>query len=140
MPITRETIALVRESFAAAAQLPNVGELFYRDLFALEPSLRHLFSADIDAQAERLMQMIGLAVGKLDDLDALVPVLQQLGRRHDGYGVTELHYIVVGTALMRTLHDGLGAAFTPAHHQAWAAVYGWMANTMMGAVKRQVAA
>ena len=140
MPITREAIALVRESFAAAAQLPNVGQLFYRDLFALEPSLRHMFSADIDAQAERLMQMIGIAVGKLDDLEALVPVLQQLGRRHGGYGVTDMHYIVVGTALMRTLSDGLGAAFTPAHHQAWTAVYGLMANTMMSAARMQVAA
>jgi hemoglobin-like flavoprotein len=140
MSITRETIALVRESFATAAQVPNVGLLFYRDLFALQPSLRQLFSADIDAQAERLVQMIAIAVDKLDDLEALVPVLQQLGRRHDGYGVTELHYVVVGTALMRTLNEGLGAAFTPAHQQAWTAVYGLMANTMMGAARMQVAA
>jgi len=140
MSIGPDTIALVRESFAEAARLPNVGQLFYRELFALDPSLRHLFSADIDAQAERLLQMIALAVNKLDDLEALVPVLQQLGRRHQGYGVTELHYIVVGTALMGTLSGGLGDAFTPAHHKAWTAVYGLIANTMMGAVERQEAA
>ena len=44
--------------------------------------------------------MIGAAVRGLDDLPRLVPVVQQLGLRHQAYGVQPAHYDSVGSALM----------------------------------------
>jgi hypothetical protein len=40
------------------------------------------------------------AVKGVDRLDQLVPVVQDLGRRHAGYGVTDSHYDTVGAALL----------------------------------------
>ena len=38
-------------------------------------------------QGLKLMQMISLAVSKLGEPEVLMPALQNLGRRHAGYGV-----------------------------------------------------
>ena len=81
------------------------------------------------------MQMIGAAVGKLGDLDTLVPILQGLGRRHVAYGVQDAHYDTVGAALLLTLSQGLGEGFTPAVRAAWTEVYGVMAKVMKDAAK-----
>jgi hemoglobin-like flavoprotein len=58
------------------------------------------------------MQMLAAAVKGLDRLDQLVPVVQALGRRHATYGVVDAHYDTVGVALLSTLEQGLGDAFT----------------------------
>lgn len=89
----------------------------------------------MEEQGKKLMQMIGAAVGKLDDLDSLVPILQSLAKRHRGYGVQEAHYGTVGAMLLKTLEQGLGAAFTPQVKASWAAVYGTMSSVMIAAAK-----
>ena len=52
------------------------------------------------------------------------------------YGVRTEHYTVVGSALLWTLEQGLGARFTPAVREAWASAYGLLANVMqLGALE-----
>jgi len=132
--MNHDTIHRVQQSWALVIPIaPQAADLFYANLFALDPALKHLFKGDLQDQGQKLMQMIGAAVGKLNDLDTLVPVLQQLGRRHGGYGVVPAHYAVVGAALLKTLAEGLGAAFTPGARQAWTEVYGVIASTMIAA-------
>jgi len=58
-----------------------------------------------------------------------------LGKRHAGHGEKEAHYATVGAALLRTLGQGLGTAFTPAVKAAWTEVYGVMAQVMQDAGK-----
>ena len=84
-------------------------------------------------QGEKLMRMIGTVVSRLDDLPALVPVLQSLGQRHGGYGVKPAHHAVVGAALVGTLHEALGEAFDARTRSAWEAIYGLIADTMIAA-------
>jgi len=99
-----------------------------------------MFRGDMAEQRRKLMQMLTAAVKGLQRLDRLVPVLEDLGRRHIGYGVTDQHYDTVGAALLWTLEKGLGRAFTPEVKEAWAAVYGLLANTMRNAAAKQLAA
>lgn len=129
-----DTNALVQASWnKIAAIAPQAAELFYANLFNADPSLKLLFKTDMRAQGHKLMQTIGFAVDKLDDLETLVPILQNLGRQHAGYGVRESHYDTVGAALFATLEQGLGADFTPQLAAAWASVYGVMAEAMITA-------
>jgi hemoglobin-like flavoprotein len=72
-------------------------------------------------------------------LDQIVPAVQALGRRHAGYGVREPHYATVGEALLWTLEQGLGEAFTPAVRNAWATAYGTLASVMIDAAGTDVA-
>lgn len=119
----------------------TAAKLFYGRLFELDPELRPLFKSDITEQGRKLMQMIQLAVRGLNDLPALVPAVEQLGRRHVDYGVRNKDYETVGTALLWTLEKGLGEGFTPEVREAWTAVYTLLAGTMQAAsAKRLMAA
>ena len=132
---------LVQESFKTIVPIADdAAQLFYQRLFELDPSLRHMFRGDMKEQRKKLMQMITAAVKGLDRLEQLVPVVEDLGRRHQGYGVTDAHYDTVGAALLWTLEMGLGSAFTPEVKEAWATVYGILASTMKNAAHAEVAA
>jgi hemoglobin-like flavoprotein len=139
--MTPRQIATVRASFAHVAPIADqAAVLFYDHLFNADPSLRHLFKGDMTSQGERLMAMIGAAVGLLEQPTRLLPVLHGLGRRHAGYGVMPRHYDTVGSALLQTLRDGLGEAFTPEVEQAWQAMYATVAREMQSAAAMETAA
>jgi len=134
--MTPDQIQRVRASHASVALIAEpAAALFYNNLFEADPSLRHLFKGDIEAQGVRLMQMIGSAVALLDKPQTLLPVLRQLGERHAGYGVQEAHYATVGGALLKSLEQGLGAAFDAPTREAWTAMYILVASTMQEAAE-----
>ena len=129
--MTPQDVRLVQESFAAVEPIADTAAaLFYARLFELDPSLRPLFRRDMKTQGNRLMHILGVAITGLDDLSALVPVVEQLGKRHAAYGVRPEHYTTVAEALLWTLQTGLGPAFTPSVRDAWVNVYGLLAGTM----------
>lgn len=133
-PISLQHKRLVQETFALVEPIAETAaELFYNRLFELDPSLRDLFSGDMKEQGRKLMSTLKLAVKGLDNLDKLVPVLQKLGRAHSGYGVQAPHYVTVAEALLWTLEQGLGEAFTPEVKDAWTNVYSLLAETMIAA-------
>jgi len=132
---------LVQDSFAVIAPIADdAATLFYRRLFEIDPSLERMFPSDMTEQRKKLMHMLTAAVKGLEHLDQLVPVVQDLGRRHAGYGVTDAHYDTVGEALLWTLQMGLGVGFTPEIRKAWAAVYDLLATTMQNAAREAKAA
>ena len=133
-------IELVQSSFAQVAPIAGVAaSLFYDRLFELDPALRGMFRGDMVEQGKKLMTMIGTVVGGLKSLDRIVPGIQALGARHAGYGVRDEHYDVVGAALLWTLAQGLGAAFTDEVRDAWTAAYTLLANTMKDAAAEAAA-
>jgi hemoglobin-like flavoprotein len=137
--VTNTQKVLVQESFAAVVPIADdAAALFYRRLFELDPSLERMFKGDMTEQRRKLMQMLTAAVKGLDRLDQLVPVVEDLGRRHAGYGVADAHYDTVGAALLWTLEKGLGNAFTAEVKDAWIAVYGLLAGTMKNAAKESL--
>lgn len=131
---TADQLQLVQQTFALVEpDAPAVAEAFYNRLFAIDPHLRNLFANDMTDQRERLMTMISTAVEGLSDLEALVPALEDLGVRHAGYDVSPADYDTVGEALLGTLEDGLGDAFSSDVREAWTVVYGLIAETMKSA-------
>jgi len=134
---TPDQVALVQASFAKVAPIAETAaELFYTRLFELDPSVKPLFKGDMTEQGKKLMAMISAAVKGLKHPDKLIPAVQQLGRNHLGYGVVDAHYDTVGAALVWTLGQGLGEAFTPDVKDAWIAVYTLLAGVMKDAAAR----
>jgi hemoglobin-like flavoprotein len=138
--MTPTQVELVQATWEKVVPIADTAAaLFYGKLFELDPSLKPLFTSDIKEQGKKLMQMITVAVRGLNDLEKLVPAVQALGRRHVAYGVKDEHYATVGTALLWTLEKGLGDAFTPDVKEAWATVYGVLADTMKKAAAEPAA-
>jgi hemoglobin-like flavoprotein len=130
--MTHHQIELIRQSWALVKPIAaDAGVLFYQKLFAAAPGIRHLFKQDINPQANKLMQVLGYIVSKLDKLDELVPEVQQLGVRHNSYGTEPAHYEWVGQCLVATLSEGLGNHWNPEVQDAWVTAYNTLKNTMI---------
>lgn len=140
--MTPRQVDLIRESWTAVEPIQDVAaDLFYTRLFELDPALGRLFrNTDMAQQKKILMQTLTVVVKSLDRLDQLVPAIEALGRRHAGYGVRPEHYETVGAALLWTLGQGLGEAFTPELERAWTEAYSTLASVMIGAAQGEAVA
>lgn len=129
--MTPQQISLIQASWAAVVPIQDTAAgLFYQRLFALDPEVKPMFKGDLQSQGKKLMQALGFIVNSLTRLDEVVPVAQDMAKRHVGYGVKAEHYDTVGTALLWTLEQGLGPAFTDDVKAAWATAYGTLAGVM----------
>ncbi len=135
------TRMLVQESFAQVAPIADeAAALFYGRLFELDPSLRAMFTDDLSEQGQKLMQMLAGAVKGLDRIERLIPALEQLAVRHVAYGVKSEHYETVGAALIWTLEQGLGDAFSDDVRAAWVETYELVSGVMIDAAEAAQAA
>src|SRR5918998_1233357 len=101
---------------------PRAEELiasFYDRLFTAHPEVRHMFPAVMDAQHEKLLKAVIALVTHYENPERLLPVLGPMGARHEGYGVRVEHYGAVAEALLATLKEFAGDAWTPEIEGAW---------------------
>jgi len=137
--MTAEECKRVQASFAQINPVANrVAEAFYGRLFELDPSLAALFEIDIALQSAKFMEKLAIAVKGLDDLDSITPFVQELGRRHGGYGVKTRDYGVVEEALLWALEEELGPAFQRNLKAAWSAAYWTVSSIMIDAADANV--
>ena len=138
--MTPEQVSLVQKTWQRVVPIQEqAAAIFYDKLFAADPTLKPLFKSNLDEQKRKLMRMIGVAVNALDRLETIVPVVRSLGQRHGTYGVKASDYSTVGAALLATLEQGLGAAFTADVKDAWATAYSILASTMQDAAEAAAA-
>ena len=131
-----EQIAHIRSSFAIIATMgDDVTALFYGRLFELDPTLKPMFQHDMAAQGRKFMTMLAVMVRGLEDLDRLLPDVQNLGRRHVAYGVQDAQYETMRAALLWALHHKLGDRWTPEVAAAWNAAHTLLADTMIAAAR-----
>ena len=132
--MTKRQTELVQSSFQLVRPILEPAAMtFYDRLFELDPSLRALFRTSRDEQGRKLAQTLAIVVASIDRPESICGAVEALGRRHAGYNVRDEHYTTVGAALLWTLEQGLGDAFTPEVRDAWSAVYGWLAYRMQSA-------
>jgi hemoglobin-like flavoprotein len=134
-------VALVQKTWEQIDPIADdAAKLFYDRLFEIDPPLRKMFmNADMAEQRRKLMMIIGMAVRGLDRLDDLMPAVEALGRKHVAYGVTTEHYDAVASALIWTLEQGLGSAFTAQVRSAWVETYTILASVMQRGAKHLAA-
>ena len=138
-PVQRK---LVQASWAQVGPIADAAAaMFYARLFLIDPTTRPLFRAtNMAQQRKKLVQVLTMAVTGLERLDVLVPVVEDLGRRHAGYGVKDAHYDSVSEALLWTLEQGLGGAWNAETKAAWTEVYGILSGIMRRAQRAAMVA
>jgi hemoglobin-like flavoprotein len=129
--MTPDQVTLVQESFKKVVPIAGkAADLFYERLFTIAPEVRSLFPTDLSEQKKKLMQVLATAVTNLHQVEKILPAVEELGRRHVAYGVTEKHFEPVGAALLWTLEQGLGPDFSPPVKAAWTETYITVAGVM----------
>ena len=130
--MTSDQIDLVQSSFAKVVPIADAAaELFYGRLFEIAPEVKPLFRNDMREQGRKLMTTLGVVVGSLKNLEAVLPAAKALAVKHVGYGVTAAHYEPVGAALIWTLEKGLGEDFTLETKNAWISTYVALSGVMI---------
>ena len=124
-------IPAMRVNFAKAAATGDEAPLyFYSHLFLSHPEVRQMFPVSMAHQRDRLFSALGEVVARVDDLDALVPILQQLGRDHRKFGTLAAHYPAVGASLLATL-EHFDDHWTPELAKDWTEAYTLVADVMV---------
>ena len=136
--MTPDQIALIKGTFDKV-DANAAATAFYARLFEIAPGVRSLFASDLTAQGQKLMATLAVVVNGLDEIEAILPAVRELGARHADYGAEPAHYEAVGAALLWTLEQGLGAAFTEDAKAAWAEAYGVLSSTMIEAAEGKAA-
>jgi NAD(P)H-flavin reductase/hemoglobin-like flavoprotein len=126
-------IPAMRASFAKAAATGDEAPLyFYSHLFLSHPETRQLFPVSMAHQRDRLFAALGDVMARVDDLDALVPILQQLGRDHRKFGTLAAHYPAVGASLLATL-EHFDDQWSPELAKDWTEAYTLVSEVMIAA-------
>lgn len=129
--------AALKDSWATAATLGDqVPRWFYSHLFLTHPEVRDMFPIRMSEQRDKLVAALGAAVSNVDQLEQVIPVLEQLGRDHRRFGAVTAHYDAVGASLLATLRHFFGPAWTPELHQNWSEAYGTVAKVMVTAAEQ----
>jgi hemoglobin-like flavoprotein len=136
-PLSAAQLELVQSTFATVETIAETAAaLFYDRLFELDPTVRPLFADDLTEQGRKLMATLKVAVNGLTKLETIIPAVQALGARHQALGIEDQHYDTVGAALLWTLEQSLGDAFTAEVKEAWAATYTLVAGVMKDAARQ----
>ena len=146
-------VDLIQETWKVVSTLPaeTVGVLLFKHIFEEAPLAAGLFSfgkePGFDPTADHsqnpavvkhganVVKTVGVAVGMLKDLDNLVPVLKDLGKRHTKYGVVAAHFPIVGAAFLKTLEVGLGPAYTPEVAHAFTEMWSVVESVMLSGME-----
>ena len=141
--LTDEEKKLIVNSWRLVVPIAETAsDLFYNRLFELGPHYKSLFPDDMSAQKRKLVTMLQFIVksmdwmqeewqAEIDPEDDLALVVLAMGRRHTTlYKIPDESYDSVGEALLWTLEQGLGQAFTDDVRAAWTHLYGVLATTM----------
>lgn len=112
----------------------EVGDAFveelYKNLFELDPDLKHLFKRSMRMQGKKVMSMFDTAISRLDQPLKLVEPLMAAGGRHAQYGVHTSHYQVMGEAFIKTL-QGYIEDWSDKKYQAWQEAFAVMMMIMV---------
>ena len=122
--MTPEQVDLIRKSFDAMWPMRrDIADLCYSRFFELAPDARELFPSDMERQRIKLMDMIAVLIGSLDERPLFQSLVTHSGRKHARFGVQPSQYVAMGEALMWSFECKFGASFTPELREAWRALY-----------------
>ena len=131
-----DTAALKASWANVVAAGDDVPLYFYSHLFLSHPEVRSMFPIQMSGQRDKLVAALGAVVSNVDELDSVVPLLEQLGRDHRRFSVVTEHYSAVGASLLATLKHFLGRSWTPDLADTWAQAYGLVAKVMVAAAEQ----
>jgi hemoglobin-like flavoprotein len=131
-------VPLLRKSFDLVVERqPKLTARFYEILFARHPEVRPLFGRrSTEAQAQMLQEALVAVMDHLEDASWLEQNLGNMGSKHAEYGVTDEMYNWVGAALLATLAEVAGDAWTPELEEAWSDAYGAVAGLVKNGARR----
>lgn len=108
---------------------------FYQLMFEAHPELLNIFNHANQKQGRQqraLANAVYAAAMYIDNLEAILPVVNQIAQKHRSLGIKPEHYPIVGKYLILAIKDVLGDAATDEIIDAWTEAYGVIADAFIG--------
>ena len=111
-----------------------LAESFYRKLFKRYPEIEPLFDGvEIKEQEQKLLASLKLVVENIRRPEKLASELNQLGARHQSYGVLATHYDAAAEVLLETIGEYAGGLWTDKVRRTWVAALMTINEALVGA-------
>ncbi|BBW96193.1 NO-inducible flavohemoprotein [Geobacillus icigianus] len=104
----------------------QITKRFYELMFSNHPELLNVFNHANQKQGRQqraLAAAVYAAARYIDRLDAILPVVRQIGHKHRSLGIQPEQYPIVGKHLLLAIKEVLGDAATDEVIAAWAEAY-----------------
>ncbi|WP_028023440.1 NO-inducible flavohemoprotein [Enterovibrio calviensis] len=131
--LSPKTIEIVKSTAPLlAATGPTLTAHFYDRMFARHPELKDIFNMSnqfTGAQREALFNAVHGYAANIDNLPALLPVVEKIAQKHVSFNITPEMYAIVGENLLATIDE----LFSPGQEvlDAWAEAYGVLADVFV---------
>lgn len=133
--LSQKTIEIVKSTVPVLEEYGvEITSVFYRNMFTNHPELLNLFNHANQSQGRQqtaLANMVLAAAQHIDQLENVLPAVQQVAFKHRGLGVKPEHYPIVGKHLLEAIQEVLGDAATDDIIGAWAEAYGVIAQVFI---------
>ncbi|MFH7818044.1 NO-inducible flavohemoprotein [Neobacillus thermocopriae] len=107
---------------------------FYQLMFGNHPELLNVFNHANQKQGRQqkaLASTVYAAAMYIDNLEAILPVVKQIGHKHRSLNIKPEHYPIVGKHLLLAIKDVLGDAATDEIMDAWEKAYQVIADVFI---------
>jgi len=111
---------------------------FYKNMFEKNPEVKPLFNMDRQLSGEQpkaLAMSILASAQNIDNLSAIMPVVNKIAERHCDSNVKPEHYPIVGKHLLDAIKEVLGDAATDEIIDAWGKTFGVLAEIFIDVEK-----
>ena len=112
----------------------EITKTFYNNLFNDHPEVKPLFNMarqESGEQPKALAMAVLAAAQNVDNLAAIMPVVEKIGVKHCDANVKAEHYPLVGEYLLAAIKEVLGDAATDEIIDAWGKTYGVLAEVFI---------
>lgn len=112
----------------------DITNLFYKKLFQHHPELKHVFNMANQEQGEQskaLAESVFMYASRIDELEALGPMVKRIAHKHASLHIQPNHYPIVGKYLLEAVQEHLSL---PDNHEvlkAWAVAYAFLAQVFV---------
>lgn len=133
--LSKKTIEVIQSTVPVLEQYgEQITKHFYQLMFSNHPELLNIFNHAHQKQGRQpkaLAASVYAAAKHIDNLEAILPVVKQIGHKHRSLGVKKEHYPIVGKHLLLAIKDVLGDAATDEVIDAWKEAYGVIADVFI---------
>ncbi|GGF17658.1 flavohemoprotein [Halobacillus andaensis] len=133
--LSEKTIQTVKSTVPVLAEHGEaITTHFYQRMFADHPELKNIFNMTnqkAGRQPRALANAVYAAAQHIDNLEAILPTVDQIAEKHRSLNVKPEHYPIVGEYLLVAIKEVLGDAATDDIIEAWGEAYGAIADVFI---------
>lgn len=137
--LDQKTIDIIKSTVPALKEHGlEITTTFYKNMFKNNPEVKPLFNMDKQESLEQpkaLAMSILASAQNIDNLPAIMPVVNKIANIHCNVNVKPEHYPIVGKNLLIAIKEVLGDAATDEIIEAWGKTYEVLAEVFINKEK-----